>query len=76
MIGVLERYILRTGTVAFAGALVVLTAVIWLTQALKEFDLLTLKGQSLLIFLLHSTIEHESLEQGVQISFNTLLTCM
>ncbi len=48
---VVERYILRTALVAFLGALVVLTAVIWLTQALKEFDLLTLKGQSLLIFL-------------------------
>ena len=51
VIGVIERYVLRTAFLAFLGALVVLTAVIWLTQALKDFDLLTLKGQSLLIFL-------------------------
>ena len=48
---VVERYVLRTATLGFLAALGVLTAVIWLTQALKEFDLLTLKGQSLVIFL-------------------------
>ena len=46
----IERYVLRAGAVAFMAALVVLTSVIWLTQALREFDLLTLKGQSLLVF--------------------------
>ena len=48
---VIEAYVLRTAAAAFVAALVVLTAVIWLTQALREFDLLTLKGQSLVIFL-------------------------
>ncbi len=50
MIRLIERYVLRTATLSFVAALVVLTAVIWLTQALREFDLLTLKGQSLVIF--------------------------
>ncbi|UDL95224.1 LPS export ABC transporter permease LptF [Lichenihabitans sp. PAMC28606] len=51
MLNLVGRYILRTSTVAFVAALVVLTAVIWLTQALREFDLLTMQGQSILIFL-------------------------
>lgn len=51
LISLVERYVLRTAAAAFVAALLVLTAVIWLTQALREFDLLTLKGQSLLIFL-------------------------
>ena len=51
MLNLVERYILRNAAVTFLAALVVLTAVIWLTQALREFDLLTMKGQSLLVFL-------------------------
>ncbi len=51
MLNLVERYVLRSTTVAFLAALGVLTSVIWLTQALREFNLLTLKGQSLLIFL-------------------------
>ena len=47
----IERYILRMASVAFLAALGGLTGVIWITQALKDFDLLTTKGQSLLIFL-------------------------
>ncbi len=51
MLTLLERYILKASAVAFLAALFTLTAVIWLTQALKDFNLLTLKGQSLLVFL-------------------------
>src|SRR5918993_3593469 len=47
----LERYILRIAFSAFAGVLLALTAVIWITQALKELDLLTSKGQTILMFL-------------------------
>ena len=36
---------------AFLAALFGLTAVIWITQALRDFDLLTSKGQSILVFL-------------------------
>lgn len=46
-----ERYVFRTSGIAFLTALGVLTSMIWITQALHEFDLLTTKGQSFLIFL-------------------------
>jgi len=46
----LERYILKIAGSAFLVALGVLTAVIWLTQAMKDFDLMTTKGQSLIVF--------------------------
>jgi lipopolysaccharide export system permease protein len=48
---IVERYILRTASTAFATGLVVLTGVIWITQALRQIDLLTSKGQTILIFL-------------------------
>ncbi|MDO8534276.1 MAG: LptF/LptG family permease [Xanthobacteraceae bacterium] len=48
--GRLGRYILFTTGGAFVAVLVVLTSMIWLTQALRRFDLLTSQGQSLKIF--------------------------
>jgi lipopolysaccharide export system permease protein len=48
----IERYIFRMASLSFLAALGGLTGVIWVTQALKDFDLLTTKGQSLVIFLL------------------------
>ena len=48
----LDRYVLRTVLLASLATLAVLTSVIWLTQALREFDLLTAKGQTLVVFLL------------------------
>lgn len=45
-----ERYIFGLTAKAFIGVLVVLTAVIWMTQALREFDLVTAKGQTIWIF--------------------------
>jgi lipopolysaccharide export system permease protein len=47
----LERYILKISFTAFAACLIALTAVIWITQALRELDLLTGKGQTIFIFL-------------------------
>ncbi|MXQ12562.1 LPS export ABC transporter permease LptF [Microvirga makkahensis] len=47
----LERYILRIAFSAFTACLIALTGVIWITQALRELDLLTGKGQTLFIFL-------------------------
>jgi lipopolysaccharide export system permease protein len=47
----IERYILRIASAAFVACLVALTGVIWITQALRELDLLTSKGQTLLVFL-------------------------
>ena len=46
-----ERYILRIMATAFAACLVVLTAVIWVTQALRQLDVVTAQGQTILVFL-------------------------
>src|SRR5919107_1457933 len=46
----LERYILKNTFNAFLACLVALTGVIWITQALRELDLLTGKGQTILMF--------------------------
>ena len=45
-----ERYILKIAVTAFLVCLLGLTAVIWLTQALREVDLLTGQGQTLIVF--------------------------
>jgi len=47
----IERYIFRTAALAFLSGLFALTAVVWVTQALRQFDLLTSKGQTILVFL-------------------------
>jgi lipopolysaccharide export system permease protein len=49
--GSIGRYIFRTTFVAFLVILVSLTAVIWVTQALHDIDLVTSQGQSILIFV-------------------------
>ena len=46
-----ERYILRHSALVFVAALLALTLVIWVTQALRDFDLMTSKGQTALVFL-------------------------
>ena len=46
----IERYIFKIAFTAFAACLVALTGVIWITQALRELDLLTSKGQTILVF--------------------------
>ncbi|MCC2095417.1 MAG: LPS export ABC transporter permease LptF [Hyphomicrobiales bacterium] len=48
---VVERYIFKDAAFMFLAALLVLTGTIWVTQALREVDLLTNKGQTVLIFL-------------------------
>ncbi|PSC05686.1 LPS export ABC transporter permease LptF [Alsobacter soli] len=47
----LDRYIFRIAGVAFVATVLGLTGVIWVTQALREIDLVTGKGQSILTFL-------------------------
>ncbi len=49
--GSIGRYIFRTTFVAFVMILGSLTAVIWVTQALREIDLMTTQGQTILIFI-------------------------
>ena len=46
-----ERYIFKMALAALLASLAALTGVIWISQALREFDLLTTKGQALLVFL-------------------------
>jgi lipopolysaccharide export system permease protein len=47
----LERYIFRSAGFAFLAGLVGATAVVWLSQTLRSFDLVATKGQSLWTFL-------------------------
>ena len=46
-----ERYVFRTAAYAFLAGLAALTGIVWITQALRQVDLLTNKGQSLVVFL-------------------------
>ncbi len=47
----IERYIFKIAFTACAATLLVLAAVVWISQAVREFDLVTAKGQTLIIFL-------------------------
>src|SRR6185436_1818088 len=47
----IDRYVVRTCLGAFTLVLVSLTAVIWLTHALREIDLMTNQGQTILVFI-------------------------
>ena len=49
--GSIDKYIFRTTLTAFAMVLVSLTGVIWITQALRDIDLMTGEGQTILTFL-------------------------
>ncbi|HXW25427.1 MAG TPA: LPS export ABC transporter permease LptF [Xanthobacteraceae bacterium] len=51
MIGRIDRYIFRTSFGAFVLILVSLTAIIWVTQALRDIDLVTSQGQTVLVFV-------------------------
>jgi lipopolysaccharide export system permease protein len=46
----IERYIFRTATSAFLAGLLALTGLVWVTQALRQIDIMTSKGQSLVVF--------------------------
>jgi lipopolysaccharide export system permease protein len=49
--GSIDKYIFRTTLGSFALVLVSLTGVIWITQALRDIDLMTSQGQTILTFL-------------------------
>jgi lipopolysaccharide export system permease protein len=49
--GSIGRYIFRTTFGAFLLVLVSLTTVIWMTQALRDIDLVTSQGQTILVFV-------------------------
>lgn len=46
----IERYVFRTAATAFMAGLIALTGLVWVTQALRQLDLMTNKGQSLIVF--------------------------
>jgi len=47
----LDRYVFRSAAMAFIGTLVVLAGMIWVTQALRELDIMTTQGQTILAFV-------------------------
>ncbi len=49
--GSIGRYMFRTTMGAFTITLVSLTVVMWFTQAIREFDLITSQRQTLLVFI-------------------------
>lgn len=49
--GRIGRYIFARAFLAFTAVLVTLTAIVWVTQALRRFDLVTAKGQAVLVYL-------------------------
>jgi lipopolysaccharide export system permease protein len=49
--GSIGRYIFRTTFGAFLMVLVSLTGAIWITQALRDVDLMTSQGQTVLVFI-------------------------
>ena len=57
----IERYLFKNAFVAAFVTLTVLASVVWLSQAVREFDLVTTKGQSLIIFLTVTGLSFPSL---------------
>ena len=49
--GSIARYIFRTTLGAFFAVIICLTALIWITQALREIELMTSQGQTAFVFL-------------------------
>jgi lipopolysaccharide export system permease protein len=49
--GSIGRYIFRTNMTAFLITLVSLTVVIWFTQSMRDFDLITSERQTLFVFI-------------------------
>lgn len=48
---ILERYIIRRAFYAFAMTITAMTGVVWATQALRQLDLVTSKGQTIIQFI-------------------------
>lgn len=48
---VIDRYMFKQVAVAFVASLFSLTAIVWLTEALRQINVVTLEHQSLLIYL-------------------------
>lgn len=57
----IERYVMWRGLSAFLLTTITLTVIVWMTQALREIDLVTAKGQTLQLFLIISSLAIPSL---------------
>ena len=51
LMGSIGRYIFRATSGAFLVVLISVTTLMWMTQALRNFDLMTNQGQSILVFV-------------------------
>ncbi len=56
-----EAYIFRTAFLAFLAGLAALTGIIWISQSLHQFDLMTTQGQTLITFLVVTSLTIPSL---------------
>jgi lipopolysaccharide export system permease protein len=54
--GSLERYIFRQAAIAFVGGLFILTLVVWITQVLRQLDLVTNSGQTIALFFVMTSL--------------------
>jgi lipopolysaccharide export system permease protein len=78
----IERYVLRRTAQVFLLTLCALTAALWITQVLRELDVVTAKGQAIWIFLLMTVLGLPALVQiiapvallvGIVITLNSLI---
>lgn len=61
----IERYILRRTAFAFAAVLGALSGVLWVTQVLRELDVITAKGQAIWVFLVMTFLALPALVQVI-----------
>lgn len=61
----LDRYVFRAAATAFIGTLVVLAGMIWVTQALRELDIMTSQGQTILAFVFITSLALPALILGL-----------
>lgn len=61
----LDRYVFRAAGTAFLGTLFVLAGMIWVTQALRELDIMTTQGQTILAFMFITSLALPALVLGL-----------
>ncbi|HEY9214856.1 MAG TPA: LPS export ABC transporter permease LptF [Ancylobacter sp.] len=61
----LDRYVFRAAGTAFLGTLLVLAGMIWVTQALRELDIMTTQGQTILAFMFITSLALPALVLGL-----------
>ena len=61
----LDRYVFRSAMVAFVGTLTVLAGMIWVTQALRQLDIMTTQGQTIVAFVFITSLALPALILGL-----------